>query len=192
MTGARPRHGWFVEQQCRTASGGLIEMRPHAVFDFQESGIGFKHDVERVRHSKAWPALRRGGGRKIFNRQSVLVRRESRTGDRFAIRQACEHQAALPKQLLLRFGFEVRPQVVGSQQQRHIVGVLEVCLANDPRFAVRAALIVSRAEAVEAKHSQTAPREVIRRSAAEAADSQHDYIEHVCHASPFVTEKDRS
>ena len=94
--------------------------------------------------------------------------------------------------MLLRFGFDVGPQVIRFQQKRDVVGVLEVRFADDPRLAVRTALVVSWTEAVEAEHSQTAPREMVRGSAAEAADSQYDRVEYFRHVAPFVRSLKRS
>ena len=71
---------------------------------------------------------------------------------------------------------QLRPQAIAFQQQRHVVGMLEVRLPDDPRLPVRAAAVVRRGEAVDPQHAQPAARKLPQRRAAHAAGAQHDRV----------------
>src|SRR5262245_60281845 len=65
-----------------------------------------------------------------------------------------DHQAArLPKDVAPRFFFQVSPQLVGTLDERHVEGMLEVCFTDDAGLSVRRAEGVRRRKAVEAEHS---------------------------------------
>ena len=68
------------------------------------------------------------------------------------------------------------PAVEGPLHERHVVGMFEVRLADQPRLTMRATPVVRQAELLDAQHARPASREVIERGAADAADSQHDGV----------------
>ena len=51
---------------------------------------------------------------------------------------------------------EVVPQFIRSMKQRDVVGMLEIRLADDPRFTMRTAAIVHKRKLVQSKHALTA------------------------------------
>jgi hypothetical protein len=63
------------------------------------------------------------------------------------------------------------PQLVGAQQQRDVVGVLEVRLADDARPAVAGPAVVGGPVAVEPEDAQAARREVVGGGGAHAAEA---------------------
>ena len=66
------------------------------------------------------------------------------------------YQTNLVKQLVSGVLLELVPQSVAVNQQRHVVWVLKIGLANDARLAVRAAAVVWRLEAIDAEHLRRA------------------------------------
>ena len=80
------------------------------------------------------------------------------------------------EELFAGLGLELAPQLVGSPEQRHVVGVLEVGEPDDPRQAVRRAVLVEQVEALEPEDALSAPGEVIERGASHPADSDHDDV----------------
>src|SRR5437879_3327781 len=54
--------------------------------------------------------------------------------------------------------------------------MLEIGFANDPGQAVRRAELMPRLKTVEAQHALTGRGQVIRRSAAHGAETDHDHI----------------
>ena len=65
---------------------------------------------------------------------------------------------------------------VGALEQRHVIRVLEIGQADDARFAVRAAAVVSGWKAIEAQDVGAALGEVIQSGAADAACAQDDAV----------------
>ena len=60
------------------------------------------------------------------------------------------------EQLLVHGRFELLPQLVGAQQQRHVARVLVVGLADDARLPMGAAQLVRDAELLQTEHPRAA------------------------------------
>ena len=103
--------------------------------------------------------------------------RLERTGDHGAVARPRHHEPGFHQQLAACAGFEVAPQLVGPLQERHVVGVFEVGEPDEPRLAVRAALVVGDGKAVEAEHTLAARCEVTGGSTADAAEANDDNVE---------------
>ena len=80
------------------------------------------------------------------------------------------------QELLAGFGLELAPQLVRAAKERHVVGVLEVREADDPRQPVRRALLVEQVEPLEPEDALAAAGEVVERSAPHSADSDDDDV----------------
>ena len=115
-------------------------------------------------------------GRQSFDAQPVLLRTADHSANDRALRWADLQQAYLPQKALARDNFQLAPQLVGPQQQRHVVGVLEIRLPDDPRLAVRAAPVVAPCKPVDPQHPRPPPRQVIRGRAPHAARAEDDDI----------------
>ena len=72
--------------------------------------------------------------------------------------------------------FQLAPQPVTFLEQRHVVGVLEIRLADDAGLAVAAAAIVRRVKAVDADGPHAPPGQFVECRAAHAAGPEHDYV----------------
>ena len=68
------------------------------------------------------------------------------------------------------------PQFVRAPNHWHVIGVLEVGLANQPRLAVRAAAIVPQGKAIQPEHLRPALGQMIEGRTADPADSEHDCV----------------
>ena len=68
------------------------------------------------------------------------------------------------------------PEPVAFEQQRHVVGMLEIGLANDAGVAVGAAAVVRRVEAVDADGPHAAAGQLVESGAADAASAEDDGV----------------
>ncbi len=81
------------------------------------------------------------------------------------------------QELLVRLGLELAPELVGAPEQRHVVGMLEVREADDPRQPVRRAVLVQEVEPLEPEHALPPAGEVVERRAPHPTDSDdHDVV----------------
>ena len=80
------------------------------------------------------------------------------------------------EELLAGLGLELAPQLVRTAKERHVVGVLEVREADDPREPMRRAVLVEQVETLEPEHALAAPGEVVERRAPHSADSDDDDV----------------
>src|SRR5579872_4319340 len=71
----------------------------------------------------------------------------------------------------------VGPKIVGALEQRDVIRMLEVRLANQPSAPVRAAAVVTGGKAIDSHHFQASSRALLQRGTADATDSQHDDVE---------------
>ena len=92
------------------------------------------------------------------------------------MRVAALDDAGDVQELLARLGLELAPELVRAPQQRHVVGMLEVREADDPREPVRRAVLVQEVEALEPEHALPAAGEVVERRAPHPADSDDDDV----------------
>ena len=93
-----------------------------------------------------------------------------------AVRRPDEQPAREPVDLALGIGGELVPQLVGTQQQRHIRRVLEVGLPDDARTAVAGSFVVGGSELLQPEHPLPASREMVGGGAAHAAEPDHDDV----------------
>src|SRR4051794_32997709 len=78
------------------------------------------------------------------------------------------------------------PACVGPVQERHIVGVFVIGLANDARVAVRAAAVVAQRKLFQPEHAAAAAGKLERRRGAHAADAEDDdLVAAVLHDTPM-------
>jgi len=80
------------------------------------------------------------------------------------------------QELFAGLRLELAPELVRASQERHVVGMLEVREADDPRQPVRRAVLVQEVEALEAEHALPAARKVVERRAPHAADADDDHV----------------
>src|SRR5205085_3758389 len=97
-------------------------------------------------------------------------------GNDVALRPAEVEAAALGQKAPALELFQVVPPLEGAVQQRDVVGMLEIRLADDARLAVRAAAVVHQAELLQAEHAPAAAGQLEQRRTAHAADAEHDRV----------------
>ena len=73
---------------------------------------------------------------------------------------------------------QLGPELVGAFEKRHVVGMFEIGLADDPGLAVGTAPVVAGRKLVDAQHPRPASGQVIQRGAAHAAAADDDNVVH--------------
>jgi hypothetical protein len=106
----------------------------------------------------------------------VLDARPQRALEDPGVRRACVDRAGDVQQGLARAALDLAPQLVGPAQQHHVGRVLVVGHADDPRLAVRRALVVRHVVALEAEDALPAARQVVGRRAPHAAHADDDRV----------------
>ena len=153
-----------------------LDVRDDAPLGEEEPAVGLEHR-QRVRlQPVGGVAPRHLGGVEHLVPQPVLLARAERAGEDHLLRRAGVDRAGHVQQLLSGRRLQLAPQLVGAAQQRHVVDVLVVGEPDDPRDAVRRALLVRNVEPLEAEHSPAAARQVVERGAAHAADADDDRV----------------
>src|SRR6476659_1102652 len=148
-------------------------MRDDAALRDDEATVGLMYDIHRRRQAICGKALRDLGSVQHLVADVVLrARAKDAVEDAVAAFDDPRHM----EELFIRLGFELAPQLVGSLEQRHVVGMLEVGEPDDPRQAVRRAMLMKQVEALESERALSAPGEVIERGASHPADSDHDDV----------------
>lgn len=71
---------------------------------------------------------------------------------------------------------QLGPEIERPQDQWHIIWMLEIGLANNPRLSVRAAAIVTNCESIDAQDAGTATGQVIECSASDASEAHDNRI----------------
>src|SRR5688500_11162623 len=102
-------------------------MSQNGLLHRQVASRGFYYAHMSLRPTKTWPALVCLAGRETFNLQAVLLSAAQNTAHYDASRWSDLQQAHLVQELLAAVRFEFSPQVIRPQQQRHVIGVLEIC-----------------------------------------------------------------
>ena len=164
-------------KQLRAGRSGGVEMCLHAILDEQVAGGRFE-DADADSCGTRRPGQRRSisAAESGSTGRLMLGRGTQHAGHDDAVRRARLRQADLVEQLSARLLLQLVPQPVAFEQQRHVIRVLEIGLADDARVAVRAAAIVRRMEAVDAEHAHAAARQMIQRGTAHAAGAEHDRV----------------
>ena len=87
-----------------------------------------------------------------------------------------DEQARLDEQPLARVLLEFSPEIPGAPQQRHVVGMLVIGEADEPRLPVRTAPRVAHGEAIDRQHAGPAAGEVGGRRRAHAPRADYDHV----------------
>src|SRR5947207_11731042 len=124
-------------------------MRRHARLDAQVAGLWLEEPAHLRGHAKSAPALGDLAGRKLLDAELMSLRTFAHAGEHGAFRRADLQEAHLVQELLAVAALQLVPQLVGAQRQRHVIGMLVISLADDPRAPVRAAAVVRRPKAVQ-------------------------------------------
>ena len=77
----------------------------------------------------------------------------------------------------LKFIFEFIPQLMGTPQKRHVVGVLVVGKTDEARVTMRAAAVMSRGESINPDRAHSAPREMVECGTSDSSGAGDDAIE---------------
>src|SRR5207253_2555601 len=120
----------------------------------------------------------------------VLFGTQLRTRYQFTVRCANHQPTGDVEQLLARLALQVRPELVGTSQEWHVIRVLVVRHADDARLAVGGTLAMAGREGVQTEYALAAAAEVPQRSAAHRADADNDRVE-LCHALCHSEEEGR-
>ncbi len=165
--------------------GAVLHRRFHVgrdtVFDLEVSGLRFEDDFEIVVKLETRKPPPRLGGAQPLDRQRVPLGRQYGPGNRFGGWKPGYEEPHGIQQPALGLAFELMPQFVGPVQKGNVIGVFEISLADDACFAVRASPIVRDTEPFDPQNAHPAAREVIKRAASKAADTQHDAVVVICH-----------
>src|SRR5262249_10184586 len=113
---------------------------------------------------------------KLLEVETMLPRGSEHSRQHASVFRSGLQDAAPVEELFAGHLRELIPQVVSALEERHIVGVLVVRLANHPRLAMRAAAIMSRREAVDPEHTQPAAGEMEQGGRPDAAGPEDDHV----------------
>ena len=113
---------------------------------------------------------------KLSTGKSWSVRRGEHPGDDFRIGCADAQYTAFNQQPLTRRLLQVVPSLVGTAQERNVIGMLEIGLADDARFAVRAAAAMPDGELLDSQYAVTAPGQFKGGRRPHAAQPEHDDV----------------
>src|ERR1051326_4440251 len=162
--------------ELRARLDRLVGVSANAVLDVKEAGSSFQHADVGLGRAKAWEASADFVVGECFDVKLVLSGAGQHTGDDLAVSRPDLEDAHFVVELGTGLLFEILPQFVSAFEQRHIAGMLEVGEADEPRLAVRAAVVVSGGKAINAEHALPTARQVIKSRAADAAGSEHDAV----------------
>lgn len=76
--------------------------------------------------------------------------------------------------MLSGLGFGLSPQLIGSQEQRDIAWVLEVCLADDAGPTVAGSAFVRGSELLESEHPYATPGKLPDGGASHSSETEDD------------------
>ena len=151
-------HG--LEAEVGVVRGGDGEVGAHGVLGADPSGHGLEHRLLALGEAELRVADRHRGPLEPLVGERPPRGTAQRPGDHLRVGRA-QHQAAdAVQQRPPGRRPELVPQLVGPPGQRHVVGVLEVRLADDAGLAVRRAEGVGRPELLDAEHAHAPPGQV--------------------------------
>ena len=162
------------------------DMRDDRAFRRDESAVRLQHGLMGVRQVVAWRKAPQLGSTEMPMRQFVRAASGKRTLDHGASRRPRIDRARDEEELLAEAALQFAPVLIGTAQQRHVGGILEIGEPDDPVEAVRGAHRVGNVEALEPEHPHTAPGKLPAGGRAHAADTDHDDIVGVwmaCHVA---------
>ena len=120
--------------------------------------------------------------RQHFMRQIVQFRRCQGAGKQFAILAASIDRTGRDQQFLAARRFDVMPELVGAQQQRHVIRVLVIGQPDDAADAVGRAHRMGDVEPLQAENPLAAARQLEGGRAAHAADADDDDVIYHVHS----------
>ncbi len=135
--------------QLGPATHGVGQIGLDAFLHQQVAGAGFVNAFQVAGNAKTRPTPLNFGSREILRVQSVLRGAGGDAGQHGAANGTGLQQSGGEQQRPPVAALQLVPQRVGSLHEGNIIGVLEVCPANDSRLAVGAAAVVSWRKAVE-------------------------------------------
>ena len=146
-----PADGGLGGAQLGAGGHGVGDLGADASFDQQVTGPALEHALHVAPRAEA------GKASGHFARAEHLYIQAMRCAGQHARQHGSIGRADLQQaDFVVQAAAPLRPvarAVVGVQQQRHVVGMFEIRLADDARLTVRAATIVARRKAVEAQHA---------------------------------------
>ena len=145
-------HGHALAQ-LGTVGDGDLRVRPHAVLDEQIAPLRLMNDLPAAGDAESRPAGFGLRGRERLDVQAVGTGRQERPRHDGAAGRARHHQTRLDEQLATGCRLQLPPRLVGPQQERHVVGMLVIGLADEPRLPVRTAAIMGQRKSVEDRKS---------------------------------------
>ena len=148
-------------------------MRHDAPLGNDEAAVGLVRDLHVRRQRVGGEPARDLGSREHLVLELVL---RARTQDTFEDPLAALDDPGYVQELFAGLGLELAPELVRPAQKRHVVGMLEVRQADDPREAMRRAVLVQQVEALEAEDALPAPREMVERRAPHPPDPDDDHV----------------
>src|SRR5690348_14501800 len=104
-----------------------------------------------------------------------------RTGDEHAAPLSDHQSASLMKQSMRGATLEIGPELVGALDQRDVMWMLVVRLADDSRQPVGRSQVMGWSEAIEARDANAALCQVIQRGAPHRPKADDDYIGGMSH-----------
>ena len=114
--------------------------------------------------------------------ESVPPRALQHPGDDGSVRRSDLEQSAAFEEIGAADPLaEFVPKFVGALEQRNVIGMLKVGLADDARLAVRAAVAMRGRMLIEPGHPQSARGQLPQHRAADPAGAQYDHIRPVMH-----------
>ena len=113
----------------------------------------------------------------------MLLGRGTNAGDHQAIGSADAQAGTSGQQVDALPLFQIVPALEGAADERNIVGMLVVGLADDARVAVRAAAIVAERELLQGEHALASTGQLEGRRRTHAADADHDRVKECADSS---------
>ena len=99
---------------------------------------------------------------------------------------AVDDRARMEEMQRTRRALEVAPALGGAEEERHVVRMLEIALADDAAATMVAGNGIRHRRAVDAQDAHAAPRELHARGGAHGAGAEDDDLwMGIGHASPF-------
>src|SRR5262245_19105190 len=121
----------------------------HAILHVEKTGRTLQHSHVLLAETKNGEAMAQLRGGEVFDRKMVLLCGGEDAGDHRTVGAANAETRAFREEVDTLPLFEVVPALEGAADERDIIGVFVVSLANDARVAVRAAAIVAEGELLQ-------------------------------------------
>ncbi len=106
----------------------------------------------------------------------MLLGAQGAAGDGRAVGRADHEPPGEGHEVLAGLPFEFFPKLVGPQQERHVIGALEVRLTDDPGLAVAGALVVRRGVPLQPEDLLAASRQLAGGGTPHPPEADHDDV----------------